>query len=73
MCGLVVLCFWFFDLEACGILPPQPGIKSTPPALEAQSLNLWIREVSNTLPSYCQNMSRRREEVKEGIWISEGG
>ena len=38
MWGLVVLCFRFFDLEACGILPPQPGIKSTPPALDGEVL-----------------------------------
>ena len=36
--GLVVLCFWFFDLEARGTLPPQPGIKSTPPALDGEVL-----------------------------------
>ena len=29
-----------------GILLPQPGIKPTPPTLEAQSLNHWtVREV----------------------------
>ena len=31
---------------ACGILVPQPGIKPTPPAVEAQSRNHWTaREV----------------------------
>ena len=31
---------------ACGILVPQPGIESMPPAVEAQSLNHWTtREV----------------------------
>ena len=35
---------------ACGILVPQPGIKPTPPALEAQSLNHWTaREVLEIL------------------------
>ena len=33
-------------LQGCGILVPQPGIESTPLALEAQSLNHWpAREV----------------------------
>ena len=26
---------------ACGILVPEPGIESVPPAVEAQSLNHW--------------------------------
>ena len=30
--------FWFFGLESCGILAPQPGIKPTPTAFEG-SLN----------------------------------
>ena len=33
---------------AYGILVPQPGIEPTPPALEAQSLNHWTREVVKT-------------------------
>ena len=28
----------FFDLEACGILTPQPGIEPTPSALEGEVL-----------------------------------
>ena len=28
--------FWFFGLEACGILAPQPEIEPTPPALEGE-------------------------------------
>ena len=28
--------FWFFDLEACGILAPQPGIEPAIPALESE-------------------------------------
>ena len=36
----------------CGILVPQPGIKPTSPALEAQSLNLWTtREVPQWITS----------------------
>ena len=30
--------FWFFGLEACGILPPWPGIKPTPPEMEGEVL-----------------------------------
>ena len=30
--------FFFFDLEACGILAPQPGIQPAPPALEGKVL-----------------------------------
>ena len=28
--------FWFFGLEACGILAPTPGMEPTPPALEGE-------------------------------------
>ena len=30
--------FWFFGLEACGILAPQPGIERTASALEGKVL-----------------------------------
>ena len=30
--------FQCFGLEPCGILPPQPGIKPTPSALEGEVL-----------------------------------
>ena len=38
-----VFCFWgvFFGYTACGILVPQPGIKSVSPAVEARSPNHW--------------------------------
>ena len=32
--------FWFFGLEAGGILAPQPGIEPTPPTLEGKVLNI---------------------------------
>ena len=39
-------CFFWPYHTAGGILVPQPGIKTAPPALEVQSLNHWtIREV----------------------------
>ena len=36
--------FWFFDLKACGILGPRPGIERAPPTLEGKVLTtgpLW--------------------------------
>ena len=30
--------FWFFDLLACGVLAPPPGIKPAPPAVEGEVL-----------------------------------
>ena len=30
--------FWFFGLEACGILIPWPGIEPMPPTLEGEVL-----------------------------------
>ena len=42
---LAFFCFWLCN-TACRILVPRPGIKPTPPAVEAQSLNHWTtREV----------------------------
>ena len=39
--------FFFWPCCTCRILVPQPGIKSVPAAVEAQSLNLWTtREAS---------------------------
>ena len=34
----VLLLFWFFGREACGILAPRPGIEPAPPALEGEVL-----------------------------------
>ena len=53
--------FWFFGLEARGILIPQPGIEPTPSALEG-SLNHWTaREVPGfeaiTLPFLFQGFT----------------
>ena len=65
MWGLVVLCFRFFDLEACGILPPQPGIKSTPPALDG--------EVLTTVPmsqiAHCRDQGLQVRLRTQGIQI----
>ena len=52
--------FCFFGPEACGILAPQPGIESAPPALECEvlttgppgkSLNSNIFKKYNAYPS----------------------
>ena len=37
---------------ACSILAPQPGIKSVPPAVEAQSPNHWTTGHYHHLPLY---------------------
>ena len=34
-----ILFFFFSGCPVCGILVPWPGIETTPPAVEAQSLN----------------------------------
>ena len=38
--------FWFFNLEACGVLAPYPGMKSTLPALEGKVLTTGLPEKS---------------------------
>ena len=35
--------FWYFGHEACGILAPQIGIESAPPALEGKVLNIGLQ------------------------------
>ena len=35
---LLFVMFWLFGCETCGILAPQPGIESAPPALEGKVL-----------------------------------
>ena len=43
---------------ACGILVPQPGMESLPPAVETQSPNYWIpREVPNCQDLYITYLS----------------
>ena len=45
---LVIVLFIVFDYtSACGILVPQPGIRPTQTALEAQSLNCWTARKSH--------------------------
>ena len=42
--------FWLCP-AVCGILVPQPGIETTPPVVEARSLNHWTaREVHQGSP-----------------------
>ena len=42
---LFLILTFFFGCMACGILVPQPGIKSIPPTLEVRSLNHWTATV----------------------------
>ena len=45
---LFLFIFWPYQVlvAACGILVPQPGIRPTPPVMEAWNLNNWTaREV----------------------------
>ena len=46
------LVFYFLALMCgtCGILIPGPGIKPSPPAVEAQSLNQWTSRKSPKAP-----------------------
>ena len=55
--------FWFFNLEACGVLAPYPGMKSTLPALEGKVLTirpplevppLWLLEETSVLPDVAK-------------------
>ena len=56
---VAIFTFWHFDHEACSILPPQPGIERTSPAMEGWRLNHRItREVDLSL-IIC--------------WVQEGG
>ena len=46
---------FFFGCAACWILVPRPGIKPTPPAVEARSLNHWTaREVPECIQFQTQ-------------------
>ena len=43
--------FFFLAMPCSGILVPRPGIKPTPPALEAWSLNHWTAREAPIYPS----------------------
>ena len=52
--------FWFFGLEACGILSPWPRIQPAPSALEGEVLHHWTtREFLNhefrIFEFFCRN------------------
>ena len=38
----ILILFWFFGHEACGILAPQPGIEPTSPVLEGKALTTGL-------------------------------
>ena len=55
---ILKLIFFWPRCAACGILVPQPGIKPTPPAVEARSLNHWTaREVPGISSLMCPLLS----------------
>lgn len=41
--------FWFYGLEACGILVPQAEIELAPPALKGKRYNPWTTRKSLSL------------------------
>ena len=47
-----MLLFWFFGLEACGILAPRSGIEPEPPALEGEVLTTGLLGKSLEVLSY---------------------
>ena len=44
---LLLFMFWFFGIQACGLLAPWPGMEPAPPVLEGEVLTTKpAREVS---------------------------
>ena len=64
---LILTLFFFFGCMACGILVPQPGIKSIPPTLEVRSLNHWTATVVSL--SYLNIISK---DVQNAIVFHHG-
>ena len=59
---LLYFIFWPCHM-ACGILVPQPGTKTTPPAVEAWSVNHWTagEDPCFLTKMYCEwNLGDRR-------------
>ena len=51
--------FFWLHYEECRILIPWPGIKSSPPAVKARSLNCWTaREVSLLLKYFSKSIKK---------------
>ena len=71
LCAFMCPCFWPYSM-ACGILVPQPGIRPTPPAAEAPSLNRRsAREGPMWPPSMDLNLLARAPHLnlEEGMAI----
>ena len=58
--------FWFFGQEACGILAPQPGIKSAPPALEGKVLTTGLPGKSQAM--YYLTLGSCKNYLQENIF-----
>ena len=52
----IVVLFWGLHHWACRILAPHPGIKPTPPALEAWHLNHWTTKEVPFPPSFFHTL-----------------
>ena len=52
----VLCCFFFFYPGACGILPPWPGIKPAPPALEDEGLTSRSPRKSQVVTFYHNHL-----------------
>ena len=62
----IYLCFWPC-CAVCRILGPQPGIKPTPPALEAWNLNHWTtREV----PVFIFNINNNMKVTQSCLFVT---
>ena len=53
---LLALLLLLFDLAACGILVPQPGIEPRPSAVKAWSPNHWT---AKEFPSFIIFLNKR--------------
>ena len=61
--------FWFFGLEACGILAPWPGIEPAPPALESKVPTTGPPGKSPTLHDYKFYVGEVAPSIKALICI----
>ena len=66
--GVLFVCFWLHH-SACEILASQPGTKTTPLALEAQSLNHWTTREVPMFDSLFQFYSLACQETMRDIYI----
>ena len=50
-CVTILLLFYVFGLVSCRILPPWPGIKPVPSAIEGTRLPQWVSEIVQSCPT----------------------